>query len=126
MSKPELICWSCEVGMTLDQRSEADGNCPHCSVEIDVDECLATALSERDELRRLFVDATEQACKAMAERNELLGLLREVQQCMRYVRTVMTVVADTEPMSPVALRSMRDEINRIQSALSRIEDHPGC
>ncbi|MBL4833608.1 MAG: hypothetical protein JKY26_06490 [Pseudomonas sp.] len=36
-------------------------------------------VSRSEELSRLFVDATEQACKAMTERNELLGLLREAK-----------------------------------------------
>ena len=36
-------------------------------------------VSRSEELSRLFVDATEQACKAMAERNELLVLLRSIK-----------------------------------------------
>lgn len=46
----EIECWHCETGLTLEQRSEADGNCPHCSVDIDVDEYLARALARIKEL----------------------------------------------------------------------------
>ncbi|AYG48347.1 hypothetical protein DV532_29320 (plasmid) [Pseudomonas sp. Leaf58] len=32
-----IQCWSCRKSLTLAQRGEADGHCPHCRVEIDLD-----------------------------------------------------------------------------------------
>lgn len=31
-----LRCWSCKKLTTLEARAEADGNCPHCGVEIEL------------------------------------------------------------------------------------------
>lgn len=31
-------CWSCNSPYTLRQRANADGNCPHCGVEIELDD----------------------------------------------------------------------------------------
>lgn len=28
-------CWSCEAPVTAEERTAADGNCPHCGVELD-------------------------------------------------------------------------------------------
>lgn len=33
-----LTCWSCKRPYTAEQRTEADGDCPHCGVEIELDE----------------------------------------------------------------------------------------
>jgi len=35
---PAPTCWSCNRPYTMEQRSEADGNCPHCGVEIELDD----------------------------------------------------------------------------------------
>lgn len=32
----DLACWSCKKNMTLMQRSENDGFCPYCNVEIEL------------------------------------------------------------------------------------------
>jgi hypothetical protein len=32
-----IQCWSCRKTLTLAQRGDADGHCPHCRVEIDLD-----------------------------------------------------------------------------------------
>lgn len=37
----ELRCWSCRKPYTLAQRSWADGNCPHCGVEIELESAPA-------------------------------------------------------------------------------------
>jgi hypothetical protein len=34
---PMIRCWSCRKSLTLDQRTHADGGCPHCDVEIELD-----------------------------------------------------------------------------------------
>ncbi|QBJ80487.1 hypothetical protein [Aquitalea sp. USM4] len=31
-------CWSCKKPVTLDQRAGADGNCPHCGCELDLED----------------------------------------------------------------------------------------
>ena len=35
---PVITCYSCRKVMTRDQHAEADGFCPHCDVEIELDE----------------------------------------------------------------------------------------
>ena len=35
--KPHL-CWSCSKPVTMGQRAAADGNCPHCSAELDLED----------------------------------------------------------------------------------------
>lgn len=35
---PVITCYSCRKEMTRDQHAEADGFCPHCDVEIELDE----------------------------------------------------------------------------------------
>lgn len=36
--RDEITCWSCKKSMTLAQHSSNDGLCPHCNVEIDLEE----------------------------------------------------------------------------------------
>lgn len=38
----ELRCWSCCKPYTLNQRGDADGDCPHCGVEIELDAASLT------------------------------------------------------------------------------------
>jgi Zn finger protein HypA/HybF involved in hydrogenase expression len=37
IAQPALKCWSCAKSYTLELRAEADGNCPHCGAEIELD-----------------------------------------------------------------------------------------
>lgn len=37
-TKNVFACWSCKKPVTMRERAEADGNCPHCDVELDVDD----------------------------------------------------------------------------------------
>jgi len=30
-------CWNCNVPVSMDERGEADGECPHCSAELDLE-----------------------------------------------------------------------------------------
>lgn len=30
-------CWSCKQPVTMKQRADADGNCPHCNAELDIE-----------------------------------------------------------------------------------------
>ncbi|MFZ3286613.1 MAG: hypothetical protein WA191_07155 [Telluria sp.] len=41
-------CWSCKKPYTLSQRSYADGQCPHCDVEIELDDEDATPAPASD------------------------------------------------------------------------------
>lgn len=36
--KVDITCWSCRRFITFQQHAEADGFCPHCSVEIELDD----------------------------------------------------------------------------------------
>ena len=41
LDKPVLKswpCWSCKTHITLAERAEADGECPHCEAELDLDD----------------------------------------------------------------------------------------
>lgn len=37
-----MECWSCKKSLTLQQRLEADGMCPHCDAEIELDDAPAS------------------------------------------------------------------------------------
>lgn len=52
MSKShEIDCWQCGKQSTLKTRSEFDGCCWACGVEIDLEDYLARAMDESDALR---------------------------------------------------------------------------
>lgn len=52
MSKShEIDCWKCGEQSTLKTRSEFDGCCWACGAEIDLEDYLARATDERDQLR---------------------------------------------------------------------------
>jgi hypothetical protein len=36
-SREAFPCWSCKEPVTLDERGDADGNCPHCNAELDLE-----------------------------------------------------------------------------------------
>ena len=40
-----ITCWNCEARVSLDERSGADGQCPHCTAELELDDYLAEALA---------------------------------------------------------------------------------
>ena len=37
-TKNAFACWSCKKPVTMCERADADGNCPHCDVELDVED----------------------------------------------------------------------------------------
>lgn len=41
-------CWSCKRAYTAEQRANADGNCPHCGVEIELDDATPSTQQETD------------------------------------------------------------------------------
>lgn len=43
--EPSIKCWSCHSVVSLDDRADADGNCPHCRVELDLEEYLRAMLA---------------------------------------------------------------------------------
>ena len=45
--------------------------------------------------------------------------IAELEECMKYARTVMSVTARSESISQVCHRSLTDEIARIDAALSQ-------
>ncbi|MDP5858761.1 hypothetical protein P3858_29685 [Pseudomonas aeruginosa] len=46
MSDVTITCWQCEESMTLAQRGDEDGQCPHCGVEVDLEDYLIAAKAE--------------------------------------------------------------------------------
>lgn len=44
-SVPSIKCWSCKLIVSLDDRADADGSCPHCSVELDLEDYLRAMLA---------------------------------------------------------------------------------
>lgn len=36
-SKNSWSCWSCKAPVTMENRADADGNCPHCEAELDIE-----------------------------------------------------------------------------------------
>lgn len=38
MNKNQWPCWSCKEPVTMKMRADADGNCPHCSAELDIED----------------------------------------------------------------------------------------
>ncbi|HBO9153613.1 hypothetical protein [Pseudomonas aeruginosa] len=51
MSEVTITCWQCEESMTLAQRGDEDGQCPHCGVEVDLEDYLIAAKGEAQALR---------------------------------------------------------------------------
>ena len=49
-AKPESYpCWSCKAPVTMANRADADGNCPHCEAELDLEDWpLAAPIVEAD------------------------------------------------------------------------------
>jgi hypothetical protein len=37
-AKNVFACWSCKKPVTMRERADADGNCPHCNVELDIED----------------------------------------------------------------------------------------
>ena len=37
-TKNVFACWSCKNPVTMRERADADGNCPNCAVELDIDD----------------------------------------------------------------------------------------
>lgn len=48
---PSIVCWNCTGSVTLDEREDQDGYCPHCLSELDLSDYLVQAITERDALR---------------------------------------------------------------------------
>lgn len=56
-----IKCWSCHAAVSLIERDVADGSCPHCSAELDLESYLIEAMAEADRLRDLLREAREDA-----------------------------------------------------------------
>lgn len=59
MSEYRLVCVACSKGFTLDQRSEADGNCPHCMSEFDLEVEVQSQHEELAALRQQLEEAQQ-------------------------------------------------------------------
>lgn len=46
-------CWSCRAPVTMANRADADGNCPHCEVELDLEDWPAAPVVERQDNQQM-------------------------------------------------------------------------
>ncbi|HHM6104662.1 TPA: hypothetical protein ACRL9Z_001764 [Pseudomonas aeruginosa] len=67
MSDVTITCWQCEESMTLAQRGDEDGQCPHCGVEVDLEDYLIAAKAEAQALREERDSQQRVAINAMEE-----------------------------------------------------------
>jgi predicted secreted hydrolase len=51
MSGVFIECWHCNVQVTLAERSDEDGFCPHCMCELDLEDYLVQSVAAIDTLR---------------------------------------------------------------------------
>ncbi len=87
MSEVTITCWQCEESMTLAQRGDEDGQCPHCGVEVDLEDYLIAAKAEaqalREEvaaLRTKLSMAEDAAAKGDAGRQQCGGMEMEIEE----------------------------------------------
>lgn len=74
-------CWSCRKDVTMASRADADGDCPHCGVALDI-ECwpflsAPPALAARLEEALVRLVAVEQNAAQLAKWEKLLGEVRK-------------------------------------------------
>lgn len=78
MSEVTITCWQCEESMTLAQRGDEDGQCPHCGVEVDLEDYLIAAKAEaqalREEVARSEQHRNDQADLIVSLRTEVAAL----------------------------------------------------
>ncbi|WP_057387898.1 hypothetical protein [Pseudomonas aeruginosa] len=87
MSEVTITCWQCEESMTLAQRGDEDGQCPHCGAEVDLEDYLIAAKAEaqalREEvaaLRTKLAMAEDAAAKGDAARQQCGGMEMEIEE----------------------------------------------
>lgn len=51
MSEVFIECWTCHTQVTLAERSDEDGCCPHCMCELDLEDYLVQSVAAIDTLR---------------------------------------------------------------------------
>lgn len=51
MSEVFIECWHCHTQVTLAERSDEDGFCPHCASELDLDDYLEQSVAAIDAIR---------------------------------------------------------------------------
>ena len=57
MSKVERFpCWSCKESVSMRQRANADGDCPHCGVELDLEDWPAKQVASTHPLIKCLND----------------------------------------------------------------------
>lgn len=69
-------CWSCRKPVTLDERSNADGDCPHCGSELDLDlwpDTAAPAAQVDTKDAKLQLDAACRSLEHYADSYERMG-----------------------------------------------------
>ncbi|WP_434456548.1 hypothetical protein JQR85_13745 [Stutzerimonas urumqiensis] len=101
MSKVRIECWKCHADVLLIDRSDADGECPRCGVEIALDDYLIQAMDARD---------------ALAAENERLR--KDRAACWAEFKALVKSSNDTG-------RYLHDEIERLTARVAELERDAG-
>ncbi len=101
MSEVTITCWQCEESMTLAQRGDEDGQCPHCGVEVDLEDYLIAAKAEAQALRgevaqqKFLTKVENDALKIMTDKaNELKSEVEQLEEELESLRARVVVVPD--------------------------------
>lgn len=113
----EIDCWKCGEQSTLKTRSEFDGCCWACGAEIDLEDYLARAMDERDQLsaevERLRMQLAACGVVAMSNTPESAAKARDMHPdyMSASCQDVMRVV-DREMALRAAVEAMRKDAER--------------
>lgn len=101
MSEVTITCWQCEESMTLAQRGDEDGQCPHCGVEVDLEDYLIAAKAEAQALReevaqqKFLTKVENDALKMMTDKaNELKSEVEQLEEELESLRARAVVVPE--------------------------------
>ncbi|HCF5790972.1 hypothetical protein ACM7EK_30290 [Pseudomonas aeruginosa] len=119
MSEVTITCWQCEESMTLAQRGDEDGQCPHCGAEVDLEDYLIAAKAEaqalREEvaaLRTKLAMAEDAAAKGDAARQQCGGMEMEIQELraeLAALRARVVVLPSVDNVMNIVMRYQWNE-----------------
>ncbi|MEF2104291.1 hypothetical protein [Pseudomonas aeruginosa] len=116
MSEVTITCWQCEESMTLDQRSDEDGQCPHCGVEVDLEDYLIAAKAEAQALR-------EEVARAEQHRNDQADLIVSLRTEVAALRTKLAMAEDAAAKGDAARQQcggMEMEIQELRENAAKL------
>ena len=116
-----IQCWNCGTRLTLCERSDNDGDCLECGVEIALDDYLADAMTERDalaadnkrlrELLAVYMAAAKPDWRAHSV-NYAKG-----EKCPETIETLQAAWDRDQEL----INDMRHEIARHKTRINRLE-----